>query len=148
MRREPVFVFLLDAQPRNLLAMVVRFAGEEKKMIDFMTICARKKLGNAEWQWCTSERVEGGFLVTGGVPGVYKSGKKKGRTKWPKKSECDRIIVTLEDRDAAIVEYEKETGKCAWCEGSGKTLSRWSRDRGSEFRQCEKCDGTGCTQGK
>lgn len=120
--------------------------------LNFPEIVARKKLGRGDdWKWCAFESIGStdmilkgvaDMIITGGVPGKYVSGPRKGQDKWsgvPK----DRVIVTQSEVDAAIASYETETGNCHNCGGSAEEWAGWSAVAGNRYRPCRKCAATG-----
>lgn len=111
--------------------------------IDFLNVCAQKKMGEG-WVWRTSEVISGGFLLTGAKPiGTVTRGPRKGAPKFPPPREYQKVVITFEERDAAYAEYESATGKCYVCEGKGEENYGWSREEGQKFRTCSRCKGTG-----
>jgi len=80
-------------------------------------------------------------IMTGGVPRVLTRGPNKGQRKWD--GPHSQVAVTQVEIDAAMANYERETGNCAECEGSCKTVAGWSATDGTRFRECTKCDATG-----
>lgn len=105
---------------------------------------AARKANRPGWRWCQTERITGGFLVTGDVPkGVYKTGKKAGRVRWGKAEDMQKIVVTDAEIAADETRYESETGACFRCCGNGDVPAGWSKENGSTFRPCPRCQGTG-----
>jgi hypothetical protein len=98
----------------------------------------------AEWRWFSlnsGDAPEGFVKVVGAVPvGTYRSGKRKGRPKWPKDGET--LWIKRDDFTAMQAAWESETGKCAGCCGAGGTIKRASID-GAEYQECRVCCGTG-----
>ena len=105
---------------------------------------ARKKLNApTEWQWCKWKAVSHDCLLAGGVPRYVKSGKNKGQKTW-RGVKLDELVIARTEIDAANAAYEKETGNCHACIGTGEV---WA---GSNFvtktntlRTCSRCGGTG-----
>ena len=97
------------------------------------------------WRWCEldgHDKPEDFILVRGAIPvGEYKSGKKKGRTKWPK--ELQTIWLRRREMDQVACDWEQETGKCHRCDGSGQECCGWSVKDGKSYRQCSRCGGVG-----
>lgn len=103
---------------------------------------ARRMLGAApEWALASARSVQGGLIVEGSPATVISRGKNKGRKRWSKPLQT--VIVTEPDYAAEIARYEREEGKCHECFGEGKTAFRWSRDKGTEYRECRRCKGAG-----
>lgn len=108
-------------------------------MIDFVNVAARKKLGASDdWQWCQVESITGGFLLHGSVTTI---GPRTGRPKW--KTPFDKVLLTEAEVLAAKAEYERTTGKCSDCEGSGQQMVGFSVGEGRQYRPCPRCGATG-----
>ena len=114
--------------------------------MNFIEIAARKKLGaEAGWRAFEFEAVRKGKIrVTGSVPiGVYTTGKMKGHPIWGKRKDAQKVVITGAEVDAAQANYERETGLCWKCEGSGQEWVGWSRDAGDKHQPCRCCSATG-----
>jgi hypothetical protein len=117
---------------------------------DFRLEIARSKLGNPNleigiWErFGSMEKYEGCF-VTVGEPRILTRGKRKGERSWShlKKSEMERIRITVEQEQAAELEYEATTGNCHNCGGGGEQWDGWSAAEGSRYITCRRCKGTG-----
>ena len=127
---------LFDAPPkRTYFDAVTEFVREKFKL-------------GAGWKvYCIDtgdgRREAGVVQVEGATPvGVYKSGKRKGRTKWDGAKDTRTLNYIRADFDAWEVEWSKRTGLCPDCYGDGKTMTKASAS-GTEYRPCEKCAGTG-----
>lgn len=132
---------------------------EHPQPVDVMNrVAARKAGGKPGWHWCSSEvvgrpphgtpRDQVHFLVEGAVPvGVWASGKRKGRPKWPKREACDRVVVTGAEIDAEVLAVEAETGKCHPCAGTGREIYGFKTDTDGKHvrlvRGCTRCNATG-----
>lgn len=96
------------------------------------------------WEPCIWEAVGQGTrdaLISGGVPRILTRGPSKGQRRW--EGKLTRVVVSGAEVDAAMAKYERETGTCAECEGSGKTVAGWSAAEGARYRPCAKCNATG-----
>lgn len=84
-------------------------------MVDPYTLAAVKYHGAPPgWKACAWNKMpdvapSGFTLVRGAVPGVFKSGPRKGRDKWPPMYQQQTYFVSDEQRKAAIAEWESET---------------------------------------
>jgi hypothetical protein len=112
--------------------------------ICFAEMVVRKKLRKPGWvmfAWeCVGETRD--VIVTGCVPtDTYKSGPRKGRPKFI--SPGDKCVVTQVEEMDAKRDYERDTGKCNGCQGSGKQWAGWSAGEGSRYRECRRCGSTG-----
>lgn len=110
------------------------------------TEIARRKIDIDGWDAYKCESVEGGWLLTGCKPdGVYSRGKRKGEPRYshPEPGTIKRVIVTDEELRKEAIAYEKLTGKCWNCKGSGKTFKSWSSHEGVSYQVCDKCQGCG-----
>jgi hypothetical protein len=113
-------------------------------------IVARKKLGkDPEWKIFKWERVSMDtydVIVEGGTPRLLTRGKNKGKKTWRDCTDIAKCFVTESESDAALREYENETGNCSMCFGEKEVFKRWSKSDGLEMRPCNKCGGTGKRQ--
>jgi hypothetical protein len=107
---------------------------------DAMALAESKKpTGWKAFRW---QQADGGHIVTGAIPiGTYRSGPRKGRPKYPKDSQI--VVVTTEELNAKAKEYEKETGNCWECKGTGLVFVGWSKAEGSKRNTCPRCSGVG-----
>lgn len=110
--------------------------------IDHVQTIAARKAGNPSWRWCSLERVgEDSILVTGGVPTeVFKSGPRKGSTNWSKVQQS-KLVVTDAELQTERERHERETGRCASCDGEGLIVYSMSADGTSKKRKCDRCLG-------
>ena len=84
-----------------------------------------------------------GFELRGSVPiGTYSRGPRKGRPKWPRLAELQRVVITADEVRQARIWWENETGLCSYCGGSGHQVESIGIS-GTTYRQCISCDGTG-----
>lgn len=84
---------------------------------------------------------DGGSILTGGQTRELTRGPRKGRRTYS--GQKFRVVVTRAEEDAERDEYERTTGFCAACVGSGRQFEKWSKDHGTWYGDCEKCNGTG-----
>ena len=116
-------------------------------MIDIIQLTMERIFDLPEgWKWYKGDYDAGpkGFIqVWGSVPiGKYKSGPRKGQTKWGKRSSNDIFWVALFELDKTIEIWEAENGLCHKCEGSGVEVKS-SGINGKTFRKCGKCNAQG-----
>ena len=140
---EPEFVPLppeLKAKPSLLSLAVQRVHGAPK-----------------DWQWVNSEIINPTIRddiprdrvyhkVEGGVyKHVVRRGKYAGQLDLGKPEEGTHLIVVITGRDIddARAAWEKETGKCYQCAGTGQEACGCNVKTGHRFRQCRECGGTG-----
>lgn len=117
---------------------------------DALGAAARNKLGVGEnWRWYSWEVVDrqdvtnSPLIVWGGVPvGTISKGPRKGDPKWPPQNLCQRTVIYDADIEAAKVEHEQATGKCADCI-EGFRPNGWHHEKGHKYKPCERCAGTG-----
>ena len=120
----------------------------EQGRIDFVEIVARKKLNQPqEWQMCGWERIGDSYdlLVEGGIPRLLKSGPRKGMRTW-RDSKINKVCVTEAEEIQEKLNYEKETGKCCKCSGSGSMWYEWNHIDGNKYKPCNRCGATGKAQ--
>jgi len=114
-------------------------------MINFAEVVAREKLKQPlQWQvfaWKSVEYTDD-LIVTGGVPRLMKSGKRKGERTW---SDSKKLVavVTKREVDEAKERYEKETKLCHRCCGEKKIIVKWDHVEGNEYETCGRCHGSG-----
>lgn len=121
--------------------------------VDWIIETARKVCGVPDgWRWHTStvgvpggkELPVGTFRVQGGIPQrFFTKGKRKGRPDWKCCTEARVVFFTREDITRVQQEWERETGKCAQCEGSGQEWAGYNVRTGDRFRKCLLCGGSG-----
>ena len=84
-----------------------------------------------------------GYELRGSVPiGTYSRGPRKGRPKWPRLAELQRVVITMDEVRQARIRWENETGLCSNCGGSGQQVKSTGIS-GTTYRECISCDGTG-----
>lgn len=110
---------------------------------DHWDAAARRKMGlPAGWKAYCWEMVGDDCIVIGSVPvGVFERGPRKGKPKW--EGEGTKVIVTAAEGRAEIGHYERETGNCHNCLGTGKEFESWAKDTGLKLKTCETCKGSG-----
>lgn len=113
-------------QPPNFREMVAhRFAG-----------------GEPGWHWSKIEYIgegEGaGALIEGGVPNLDHEGKRR----WTG-VVLDRVFVSEAQVAAEALAWERSTGKCLACGGSGQENTGWCHKDGEKYRTCTRCNGDG-----
>ena len=104
----------------------------------------------ADWE-CYKWEVHGdkgtGYITLTG--GVYRHkllrGPRKGQTNYrkPEPGTEQTIALPYAAQAAWRVQWERETGHCSYCEGTGQALSGWRAKTGNSYVTCLKCDGTG-----
>lgn len=113
---------------------------------DTMSMAARNRYGlGATWRWIQSEVVDmkvknSDFMLhmaDAATVGVFKSGPRKGETKWPELKDCRRVIISRADLDSAEAGWEQEHGVCVDCGGVGTDALA------SAQRACRRCKGSG-----
>ena len=98
------------------------------------------------WQGHTWRSAGAHHIVEGCVPfGNYISGKNKGRPRFrhPNAKNEQTVVVTRAELIDAATRYEKASGKCWDCKGTGKVWAGWSAAEGTKHRDCKRCSSTG-----
>lgn len=115
--------------------------------VDFYNLIATERGMPAGWQWFTIRAVDGGdTIVTGAVcTALFKSGPRKGQTKWAKRDRSTQreIVVTREQIRERRAQWQRDSGKCVDCYGTGAAIAGWSVDEGTFTRPCGRCKATG-----
>jgi hypothetical protein len=113
---------------------------------DIHTLAARRVHGLPDdWRPKIYEALDRGlgFALRGAVPiGSYSRGPRKGRPKWPRLAELQRVVITADEMRQARIWWENETGLCSYCGGSGQQVKSIGIS-GTTYSQCISCDGTG-----
>ncbi len=73
-----------------------------------------------------------------GYPPPYAKGPKAGKKNYRKATDCRKLYVTDEQRDAWLAEHPDY---CVKCGNSGEVFVRWSVDEGTITSPCGPCDG-------
>ena len=101
------------------------------------------------WQRLPEDAHYGGFThtaVTGAVcNAVFLRGPRKGPTNWSKRDpDTDRgVIISDVEHNAWLLAWEKQTGKCHECGGTGQEWAGWNHETGDRYRDCRRCKATG-----
>ncbi len=122
-----------------------------RAMPNWMEVVARRRLGRGDdWEAFAFSVVRDGdeftdrIAVSGAVPiGFVARGPSKGLPKYPPAGQCDRVVITQGEVAAERAAWEAATGKCAECAGTGQAWAGWSRDHGTRYRDCAKCQASG-----
>lgn len=87
-----------------------------------------------------------GVTLTGAVVrDTYQRGPRKGTPHWGKRlrdTECAVTIPTALHK-TWLAQWERDTGKCHVCKGTGQEWVGWSKEKGDKYRTCSRCDGAG-----
>lgn len=113
---------------------------------DFINMIASERGAPDGWQWYRQEAIDGGLLVTGAVcDATYKSGPRKGLTNWSKRDKATerRILISELAMLGRRMQWERDTGKCSECFGTGAEWAGWSAKDGNRTRPCRRCGSTG-----
>ena len=85
-----------------------------------------------------------GVLVTGAVPGPLKTrGKYKGHPDWSKRTMEASITITKQAKKTWIAAWERDTGYCHHCLGTGQEFKSWNCNTGFAYSPCSHCAATG-----
>lgn len=83
-----------------------------------------------------------GITITGAVMvETFKKGPRKGRPSWAKRDRDTEMSITLLDdmHTAWLERWERETGKCCRCDGTGREWAVWHHETGTRTRACSRC---------
>lgn len=81
--------------------------------------------------------------VTGAVCEHFKKG--TAHRNWrllDKTTECT-VNLPVAEHEVWKLQWEKRTGKCHECVGTGEVFAGWSAAEGTRFRGCSRCKGSG-----
>ena len=128
------------------------FTKEERK-IDLMAEFAKEKFNlAADWRifrWeCFPKSADKctHVMVTGAVcNAVICSGKRAGQTNWDKRDKTTEfsLPVVIDDFEKWKPEWEKKSGKCWVCLGTGQRWIGWHHIDGDKYQPCKRCLTTG-----
>lgn len=107
---------------------------------------AKRKVGDPKWEWYRSEVIgEHDFLLEGGEPRLISKGPRKGQRSWKHLSptQIKKVVVTEAEIKQAEADYERDTGKCHACGGTGQEWWGWDRATGDKVKPCRRCEATG-----
>lgn len=106
------------------------------------------------WQQCcwkkegmNSKTGECKFILVDGA--VYSRtisrGPRKGEVNYKKPEPGTSMSVSVipDEMNAWLAKWERETGYCQECKGTGFSVHGWSQDRGMRYRKCKDCGATG-----
>ena len=123
---------------------------ERKPIVDFWLMAIEAEQGPlpAGWRifkWEALMDRDNNTLLTGAVAPPKLSGKNKGYPNWSKRDKATErtFVVSTAARRAAEAHHEVTTGDCSACHGNGTAWCGWSREEGSRYRHCKRCNGTG-----
>ena len=86
-------------------------------------------------------------IIEGSIPRLLKSGPNKGRKTHRDNTEYKRVLVTNAEVYEERVRFERETGYCSECFGSGLQQHGWDRETGRRYKGCSRCGATGKARG-
>lgn len=87
-----------------------------------------------------------GIAVTGAVcPEVFQRGPRKGLPNWAKRDRATELTVSVPDTlvKERQEQWERSTGKCKTCHGTGQEWASWEAGVGVKYRGCKRCKATG-----
>ena len=116
--------------------------------VDWFNMIAIERGLPPGWTWYESEakgeRPHHVFIIKGGVPGaVFKSGKNKGKPNVAKWTSPAELVISAHEMKERKAKWEKDTGLCSFCTGSGQTFASYSTKDGTTTRDCAACKATG-----
>jgi hypothetical protein len=117
---------------------------------------AREKAGaSEEWKVYLWECLPAGdptqvYRLTGAIAPLSQHGPQKGNRAWWKmdKATVQTVYISATDHERWQRNWERKTGKCAECQGSGRTWATLRVDKPTECRPCSRCAGSGKPKGE
>lgn len=111
----------------------------------FNSVAAYRRLAEvnlpSSFQFCSIFCREIGIILEGSATTTFKSGPRKGKTRWI--GERLRIVIPENAAEIEQARYERETGKCGKCVGAKQEWVGWDHKTGNKYKTCSKCSGTG-----
>jgi hypothetical protein len=134
--------------------MTTDTAPERVSPPDFWNLMAREVYAMPEgWAWFRLESVGPDHsrdlcvsMVTGAVcTAKYTKGPNKGSPNWKRRDRATEqtIAIPFRDLDAFCEAWERKTGLCASCGGSGEAITGWNGETGNSYCKCVRCFGSG-----
>lgn len=115
-----------------------RFSNEH-----YITVAKRKVNAPPNWEMYAMKCIgTDGVLITGAIPRVIQRGPRAGSKTWSPIVDKREAVVTIAEAVAECERYEKETGNCGDCMGSGEVMQRWSVTEGVTMKDCPTCRGS------
>lgn len=103
-----------------------------------------------DWQFirltAKGDQENGYTEVEGGVYRTrFEKGKRKGEINHdkPEPGTHMTVAIPLKHWREWTARWERDTGCCSGCYGTGKASAGWSAGKGAAFRPCKKCNATG-----
>jgi hypothetical protein len=121
----------------------------ESDRICLMNEQAKQLNGNvpgwAPYLWEAADGANRAIIITGAVAPLLTRGKNKGQPNWRTmdRDTVSRVVLSESERHEYCAAWERETGKCSECVGTGEVSNGWSREHGARYKTCPKCNGTG-----
>jgi len=85
-----------------------------------------------------------GIELIGAEPiGTYRSGRYKGRPKFPPEQQMRQVFVSREQIEQAKDDWQQATGLCTRCGGDGQMVTRIDSSGPIGHKPCDACSGTG-----
>ena len=114
--------------------------------VDFYSLHAREKYGlPPDWEWFKIEAKGAGATgyheLVGAVSPRLLDGSRDFKNR--DKSTEATVVLPYADHLAFLVAWERQTGKCHACYGTGHWFCGWSADHGNKYRKCDRCGGAG-----
>lgn len=96
------------------------------------------------YEWLPKDSTRKEVLeVRGCIKYIISRGKNKGKRGWMKKEFNRTTYITPDENEKWCKEWEKKTGLCSHCKGSGKVANGWNIETGIRYKQCSECNGMG-----
>lgn len=120
---------------------------QNRIFLDLAILQAREKSSLPDnwhpWKFEIKDSPYGDFLeLTGAICPLYVRGPKKGKPNYEKADMATACTVQVGRQEYVewVAKWEKETGKCAMCNGTGKEFSGWSASDGKTYKPCSRCE--------
>jgi hypothetical protein len=115
-------------------------ARELAKMPDEWIVYSFKAIPNSD----------GTLEFKGAIAPIYSRGKSKGLPNWKMsdKNSERTVYIKESEHDLWLAKWEKETGQCHECVGTGDVFQSWELGKGVIYKKCSVCVGTGAARFK
>jgi hypothetical protein len=122
------------------------------EVIDLLNEQCAAVVGIPRWRWYAIRAVAPDTRIIQGAvcDAVFTRGPRQGSPNWSKRdpsTEREIALTGLQIRQFEM-QWERKSGKCSVCLGTGKRWCGWSVDNGNRFRPCDRCNETGAAPAK
>lgn len=91
----------------------------------------QQKINKEKWRFIQVEVAVGGYIVSGSS------------REGCEEEDFDKVVITEPEMAEHAKTFEADQDRCWDCKGETVVQSGWSRDKGTSYKECPRCNGTG-----